>query len=398
MNILDTLKEESQKAEQLATNRQLRAAVITAETALNLWTEKPTFWERFLGKILISNVVEKLEQQLGEWRKQITEADKLLARAKLILSNDIGDPLVTQPISDAIALYQLYCRIIQDEQVLQIIQQWQKELQQRQQFQSLVTEGNLQVENRYFTKAIAIYQEAEKLYHTDLIKQAISDTMIFVPQEESYHSALQAAQQAESQGKLRGAITILDAALTNFPRTDGLHLLQKLKDTVRGRELFRQGLAAEKMGDFPTAKSFYENAQSCLPDFLDCQIRLGLVAIKIQDWSTALSYLQGLSGQQAAYLRGFVLAKQGNLQSAYREWQEVSAVSITQQREILKRLSQYQRLLALHHIQEFVKNDNLEQAKTASLEFIQKFGANTLVETNLKEYIQPSLAAAVWHD
>ncbi|MEA5550760.1 peptidase M, neutral zinc metallopeptidase site [Anabaena cylindrica UHCC 0172] len=398
MSIFDTVKEASQKAEKLALNKQLREAVTTAETALNMWAEEPNFWEVLVGKILIGNLVERLQKQLVEWQNQVTEADKLAARANLILMNDIGDPFVTQGISDAIALYRLHSIILEDEQVLYSIQQCQQELQRRKQFQDLVKQAQSQAENYFFKNAIAIYQEAEKLYTTELVKQAFTDALTQVPLEESYKSIFRKAKQAESKGELQEAIVLLDSALTNFPRTDGLDLRQKLKSTVKGRELFRQGLTAEKAGDFPAAKSLYKNAQSLLPNPQESQIRLGIVAIKMQDWATALSYLQGLSGQQAAYLRGFALAQQANLQLAYWEWQNVSAVSINEQKTIIQDVFQYQYSLSLHNIEELVRSKQLEKAKTASREFIQKFGANALVETNLKEHIQPSLEAAVWQD
>ncbi|MGM3309138.1 peptidase M, neutral zinc metallopeptidase site [Anabaena sp. WFMT] len=398
MSIFDSVKEASQKAEKFALNKQLREAVTTAETALNMWAEEPSFWEMLVGKILIGNLVERLQKQLVEWRNQVAEADKLAARANLILRNDIGDPFVTQGISDAIALYRLYSIILEDEQVLYSIQQCQQELQKRKQFQELVKQAESQAENRFFKNAIAIYQEAEKLYTTESVKQAFTDALTQVPHEESYNSALRKAKEAESEGNLQAAIILLDSALTNFPRADGLDILQKLKATVKGRELFCQGLAAEKAGDFPAAKSLYENAYTLLPNLQESQIRLGIVAIKMQDWATALSYLQGLSGQQAAYLRGFALAQQANLQLAYWEWQNVSATSINEQRKIIQDVFQYQYSLSLHNIEELVRSKQWEKAKTASREFIQKFGANALVETNLKEHIQPSLEAAVWKD
>ncbi|AFZ59527.1 peptidase M, neutral zinc metallopeptidase site [Anabaena cylindrica FACHB-243] len=398
MSIFDTIKEASQQAEQFALKKQLREAVTTAETALNMWAEAPSFWEVLLGKILIGNLVDRLQKQLVEWRNQVTEADKLAARANLILRNDTGDPFVTKGISDAIALYRLYSIIIEDEQILYSIQQCQQELQKRKQFQELVKQAQSQAENYFFKNAIAIYQEAEKLYITESIKQAFADALSQVSQEESYKSIFRKAKRAESKGKLQEAIVLLDSALTNFPRADGIALLQKLKSIVKGRELFRQGLAAEKAGFFPAAKSLYENAQSLLPNPQDSQIRLGIVAIKMQDWATALSYLQGLSGQQAAYLRGFALAQQANLQLAYWEWQNVSAVSINEQKTIIQDVFQYQFSLSLHNIEELVKSKQWEKAKTASREFIQKFGANALVENNLKEHIQPSLEAAVWQD
>jgi hypothetical protein len=55
-------------------------------------------------------------------------------------------------------------------------------------------------------------------------------------------------------------------------------------------------------------------------------------------------------------------------------------------------------LLFLHEIEALVKSENLEKAKTVSTQFLQKIGTNSLVEANLKEYIQRSLEAAVWKD
>ncbi|MBD2293502.1 peptidase M, neutral zinc metallopeptidase site [Anabaena sphaerica FACHB-251] len=398
MSILDSLKEASQKAAQQAQKKQLREAVTTAETALNLWAKKTSLWERLLGKLLIGNLVDTLEQQLVEWRKKVAQADKLAAQAQVILKDDPGDPLETRFLTSAIALYRLHTQIISDESISQVIEECKQVLKQRQQFQLLLTQAKSQAENLFFKNAIAIYKYAETLYPTGTIKQAISDAQTQVFQEEIYNSALQKAQQAESKGKLRVAIALLDSALSNFPRTDGFDLLQKLKSKVKAQELFFQGLAAEKAGDFPVAQSLYESAKSLLQNPTDCQIRLGLVAIKMQDWANALSHLQNLSGEQAAYLRGFALAQQGNLQSAYREWQVVSALAITEQREILKRISQHQRLLSLQNIEQLVNAKNLEQAQTASRKFIQKFGANALVEGNLTEYIEPSIEAAVWEN
>ncbi|MFM2061263.1 MAG: hypothetical protein RLZZ507_933 [Cyanobacteriota bacterium] len=396
LDSIDSIKEASQKSEQLAQKKQLLEAITTAETALHLWAEKPSIWERLLGKLFIGNLLERLEQQLLEWRKQVTEADKIAAQAQIILKNDAGDPLETQALTNAIALYRLYTRIICNQSISQEIEKCEQLLQERKQFQLLVAQAKLQAENRFFKNAIALYKKAEKLYPTEVIKQAISDVQALLPQEESYHTALQKAQQFESEGRLRGAIAILDSAVSNFPRSDGFDLLQKLQSKVQGRELFLQGLAAEKAGDLPAAKYCYENAKLFLPTATDCQIRLSLVAIKMQDWENALSYLQDLSGEQAAYLRGFVLAQQGNLQSAYREWQEIDALVVIEQKEIIKSIAQHQRLLYLQKIENLVKAQNLPAAKMASKVFMQKFGADALVEANLQEYIEPSLEAEIW--
>ncbi|MBR8833941.1 MAG: peptidase M, neutral zinc metallopeptidase site [Stigonema ocellatum SAG 48.90 = DSM 106950] len=389
-------KEASQKAEQLAQRKHLREAVTVTEKALAFWSRKPGFWERWICQLLLGNLVNKLTQQLQEWRKQVATVDKLAANAKNLLKQDTGDPWETQALSNAITVYQRCSKIIHDARVLQAINQCQQELQKRQQFQGLAKQAQSQAENRFFKNAISTYSQAEQLYSTEAVTQAITAATAQVQQEEVYYFTLQRAQQAESEGRLRGAIGLLEAALTEFTRSDGLDLLHKLQSIVKGRELFRQGLAAEKAGDLKAAVSLYENAKSLLPEITNCCIRLGLVTIKTQDWVTALSYLEDIPGEQAAYLRGFAYAQQENLQLAYREWQGVSSARIAEQREILKSLSQRQRLLSLQHIEQLVKAEKLEQAKAASTEFLQKFGSDPLVEQNLTQHIQPRLEAAVW--
>jgi hypothetical protein len=389
-------KQAQQQAETLAQNKQLLEAVRIVETALAVWAKKPSLGERLLCKLLLGNLLDKLTQQLQQWRSQIIEAEKLAVKAKNLLKQDYGNPLETQIIANAIALYQSCLKIIHDERILQAINQCQQEIKRRQHFQTLVKKAQSHAENRYFQNAIALYQEAEQLYSTEALQQAKKAAKSQVAAEKIYVSTLQRTQQAQNQGKLRGAIALLETALTNFPRSDGLELLQELQQTIKGREQFRQGLAAEKINDLKAATSLYETAKSLLPNPTDCQIRLGIVAIKTENWAIALSHLINLPGEQAAYLRGFVYAQQENLQQAYREWQGLSTHAITQQREILNSLAQRKRLLSLQNIERFVNAENLAHAKIASEEFSQKFGVDPLVETNLQEHIQPRIDVELW--
>lgn len=391
-------KEASQKAARLAESKHLREAVMIAEKALATWSRKPGFWERWICQLLLGKLLENFTQQLKQWRSQVAEADKLAANAKTFLKQDTGDPLETQPLLNAIAFYQRCTKILHDDRILRSINQCQQELQQRQQFLALVTEAQSQAENRFYKNAIAVYREAQKLYSTEPLQQAIAVSAAQVQQEEIYDAALQKAQQAQSEGRLQGAIALLKNALTNFSRSDGLDLLQKLQQTLKGKEQFRQGLAAEKAGDFKAAASLYKNAKLLLPNSTYCQIRLALMAIKTQEWATALTHLEAIPGEQAAYLRGFAYAQQEDLQLAYKEWQGLTTANIAKQLEIIKKLSQRQRLLILQNIEQLVKAENWENAKTESTEFIQKFGYDPLVEKNLNEHIQPRLEAEVWQE
>ncbi|TAE58080.1 MAG: peptidase M, neutral zinc metallopeptidase site [Nostocales cyanobacterium] len=395
MNI-DSLKTASHKSQQLAQQRKFREAVKIAETALNQWQEKSNLWQKLVGKFLIANLLESLQKQLGEWRSQVTQADKLINQAESILKNDTGDPLNITSLTSAIAIYHLASQVIFEPQISELIHKYQQEVSKRQKFQLLVRQAKTQADNRFFKSAISLYKEAGYIYNNEFIKQAISDIQGQVYQEENYHSALEKASHAESEGKLKVALSILEEALISFPRSDGFDLQRKLKLRIQGREIFAHGLVAEKKGDFLTAKSHYEQAKSLISNSTDCQLRLGILAIKTQDWDNAIFYLQNLPGQQAGYLRGFVFAHQGNLQAAYQEWEKISHPLVVEQTQILNRISQQQHIVYLQQIEDLVAAADLPTAKNVSQEFLKKFAPHPLVETNLKKYIQPSLEKLIW--
>ena len=402
-------KAAAQKAEQLTRDRHLREAAQIVEKTLRAWSSYPNFWERLLRFLFLHNLLNQLNQHLQQLYQEITDAEKLTERAREWLKQDTGSPLETEALSEAIALYQHSLQIVCDRQISQIIPQYQKELGRRQQFQLLAKDAQAQEQQHFFKNALTIYRDAEILYATDEVKQAIARCSSQIHREEAYETQLQQAQQASQEGKLRGAIALLESVLTNFPRQDGIKLLKQLKNIVKGREKFRQGLSAEKLGTFKEAALMYAEAKNLLSEPtecqirlgitpIECQIRLGIVAIKTEDWKTAISYLNGLPGEQAAYLRGFAQAKQEDLQSAQREWQSSTHNAIESQKEILKSLAQRQRLLAIQNIEQLVKAENLDKARAASTAFVQKFGANSLVQENLDNHIQPRIETAIWQN
>jgi hypothetical protein len=404
MNFLDGLNKREQtiaaskQAQQLAQKKQLREAIILAQNTINNWSAKSGFWQELSQKLLLGNVLEQLKEQLKQWRKKVAQADKFITQAKALLRQDTGDPLVTQTITNAILFYQRCTKILQDDKVSHAIKQCQQELQKRHSFQKLVQDAEYKAENRFYQQAIAIYHQAGKLYLTEALEAAIKTCKTYVEQEKSYSEALQKAEQAADLGKLQAAIALLSSALSKFNRADGIELIEKLQQIVKGREKYRAGLQAEKAGNLVEATSFYESAKVLLPEPTECQLRLAVVATKTKEWVNVLSYLEGLEVQPAFYLRGFALAQQGYLEAAYKEWQGLSSNEIAAQKEMLKSLSQRQRLLAIQNIEQLVKDENLEQAKTASTEFTQKFGSDSLVEANLNNHIQLRLEAAIWQD
>lgn len=76
-------------------------------------------------------LVVPFKLQLGQWHSQISEADKLAAKAKALLKKDTGNPLEGQSLSQAIALYQRCTEIVHNEAMLGEINHCQQEFKQR---------------------------------------------------------------------------------------------------------------------------------------------------------------------------------------------------------------------------------------------------------------------------
>lgn len=218
-----------------------------------------------------------------------------------------------------------------------------------------------------------------------------------------YNAALRQAHQIAVQGRFQDAIAQFEPVHHQFPQAGGVYLLRELRRIVDGKRHFHQGLLAEKAGDFQVAAEHYQNAIMYVPQLrTQSCIRLAILAVKTKNWTQALSHLEGISGEQAAYIRGFAYIKQENWQQAQQEWQSLSHPGIQQQCEVLNTLVQIQekrdRLLAMREIEQYIDIGNLEAAESASKSFIQKFGFDLLVQANLDEHIAPRLETVAWEE
>ena len=386
------VKHEFHKATQQAQMKRFREAVKIAEDIL------APCRQQWVKQVLLGDFLEQVKVKLCEWHQVINEADSLVHRADSLLETDAANPLETQVLIEALALFKKGDSLMYDRYFIQSLSKCELEIRKRQKFQALVGIAEEYALKLLFQAAVNKYLEAQELYQTMAVQKALSFLASQVKQEQAYEAVLKQVTLASAQGRLGSAITLLKSTVTDFPRADGLELLKKLQSTVKGKEQFLLGLTAEKAGNLQKAASLYKDAQASLPDPTECKIRLGLVALKSQDWATALSHLEGICGEQAAYLRGFTYAQQDNLQQAYLEWQSLSHPDIELNRHILKTMSQQQRLRLLQNIEQCVQSGNLPAAQTASLQFRQKFGSDKLVEDNLKEHIHPRLEAAVWQN
>lgn len=218
-----------------------------------------------------------------------------------------------------------------------------------------------------------------------------------------YNAALRQAHQIAVQGRFQDALAQFEPVHHQFPQAGGVYLLRELRRIVDGKRHFHQGLLAEKAGDFQVAVEHYQNAIMYVPQLkTQSCIRLAILAVKTNNWTQALSHLEGISGEQADYIRGFAYVKQENWQQAQQEWQSLPHPRIQQQCEVLNTLVQMQekrdRLLGMQQIEQYIDTENLEAAESASKNFIQKFGFDSRVQVNLDEYIRPRLEMVAWEE
>ena len=326
------------------------------------------------------------------------QANKLYNQAKELEKKDTKSPYDITKLSQAIKLYKQCRQLVNKPEFVKAANQCQKKIGDRLRFKNLVSEGIKKAKSNYFREALHNFTQAKKLFITKELEDEISKCQQSIEQQENYEKILEQSAQIAIKGQFQEAIDLLKPALDEFSREDGQQLLTKLERVIQAKELFSSGLIVEKAGDLNQAQAQYEQALNLLPEFDECRIRLGILAVRHKP-KQAIFCLESIEAEQAAYIRGFAYAQLRNWQQANKEWRSISKVSIEIiQRPILKRLAERDRLLTLREIEKYIDKGLPLLAQSASLKFIEKFGSDPTIQTNLEEHIQPSLDRKMWND
>lgn len=323
------------------------------------------------------------------------KANKLYNQAKELEKKDTQNPYDLKKLQEALAVYQQCSKLVNHPEFIKAANQCQKKIDDRHRFQNLVSEGRKKAKSNCCREALHNFTQAKKLFVTKELEDEISKCQQSIEQQENYEQILEKSAQVARQGQFEAAINLLESALDEFSREDGQQLLTKLQRVIRAKDLYKLGLITEKKGEVRDATTNYKQALDLLPEFTECRIRLGLINIQHSPQQT-ITYLEEIEGEQAAYLRGFAYTQLGNWQQANREWRSISKASVEVQCHALKNLAERDRLLKIKEIELAVDGNNIEIAKTLSLEFINKFGSEPTIEKNLENYIQPLLERQIW--
>ena len=280
----------------------------------------------------------------------------------------------------------------------QAVDRCQRKIDNYRKFHDFVDLAREQVKEKHFKQALANFLKADAICFVDRLEAEIIECKDNIKHQENYEKDLKQSARIASQGRFQEALDILKPIVNKFPRQDGQQLLAKLERVKQAKGLYNLGLFAEEKSNLEEARTKYEKALDLLPEFTECKIRLSILAIK-QKPQQAIYYLQALEGEQASYIRGFAYAQLGNWQQADREWRSISQVSVEViQRPMLKRLAERDRLNSIREIEKLLDRGQIETAKSVSIEFIKKFGSDTVVKFNLENHIQPILEKSNWNN
>lgn len=325
------------------------------------------------------------------------KANKLYSQAKILEQKDTNDPNNSDKLKEALAVYKQCERLVKNSTYTKAISRCQKKIDDRLRFQSLVNIGKNRARENYFREALHNLNKAEHLFSTREIKEEINKCYQGIERENKYEQVLEKSNQIAREGGFKAAIDLLIPAVDNFPRQDGEKLLDKLKLAIKTKKLYQLGLIAEHNGQIKDAIANYQQVLELVPEYIDCKLRLAIIAIK-DNPQQAIDYVKKIDSKQAAYIRGFAYTQLENWQQADREWGFISCPSTEIQRKNLKHIIECDRLKVIHEIEQLVDKKQIEIAKSVSINFINKHDDNLIVKNNLDNYINPVLEYRIWQN
>lgn len=380
----------------LKNNKKLRELVIIVEAIERIWKESQYNNKYILFHYFVNKFLTKINIEKQQWIDTIKTAEYWVEKGNKIFESFKDNPFEITPISEAINLYKKSNQILYDESYMITEKLLIEIFKNRQKFRYLCQQGKEKGKQGFYQEGLNYLYEALKIFKPNKLELQIIKFKQKVNLEREYNRNLKEIKHIAQQGNFVLAQTQLKLTLKKFSRQDGEELSAKLKRVIDAKTEYRQGLIAEKIDNFNLAKKQYLLALSYLPNLEEASYRLALIDIKQNNYSSALSYLEKLTGEKVNYLRGFCYLQKNDLQNVVKEWKIISHPLVDKNKESLKILIQRNRLQIIQHIENSVSKEKYQEAKNYCENFTEKYGYDTNVDHNLTKHIQPVLEHQLW--
>ncbi len=385
------------KAEERAKARRLREAIQFAKSGTRLWSQDPNFWENLFRKWFLSDYLIRLEESAKKWSGQMQNAQRLIQEGNNLLALVSVDPKELENLEKALNCLQRAKNLLFDLKVNEQIKSCSDELQQRKHWLDLFKDAQAHDSAKYFLRALPIYEEAQKFYDTDELNALIAVCKSGVIAEKQYCQELKNAKSYCQQADFLLAFQSARIAVASLPREDGQKFLRSLTNILEAKSNFKKGLQYEQSGQLDLALDCYTKAYRRMPDLSECRFRQVIVACKQENWEQALAFLEGLNGDRASYLRGFIFAKQQNYYGNLGEWQGLRrSPELDIQRSNVKIIKQKAYLLDLQAIEKLVDQGDLDKAANVSHKALERHPQAEVIRKNLDTHILPRLDSEAW--
>jgi hypothetical protein len=329
-------------------------------------------------------------------KNNLKQAVNLIEKAKLVIDQDTYNPFDTNLLSTAIDYYQKSYSIVKKDSCIQAIDNIQMEIDRRYQFQALFRTATENFHHRKFKEALDNLVAAKEIYAPEKLLKTINEFQERAREEDTYLQSLVEAKTLSYSGRFYDALMIVNQALVKFPCEDGESLKLRLSRVVTAKEQLNLGKKEQQAGSINEAKSHYIAALTLMPDWSEAKLRLAIINITTGESTEEIEQLANIDIPKVQYLKGLLYARQKKYKEAKKIWSTLDQDLVHEYWQIVADISLTQRQLIQPQIKQLIEQNNLEQAKITSLEFLEKFGSDLLIETNLKDCILPAIEKEIW--
>jgi hypothetical protein len=359
---------------------------------IEAWKIRQEQNRRQAGDIKSTDRIKEEEKQ-----RQIAEATLLIQEAKSAIHRDTYNPFNTDLLLTAIEYYRRSQALIGNNICLQQIEDIQREIDRRLQFQALFETATGYFHLQKYRQALSTLFTAQELYSPRRLLQTIVEYQEYTKAEDIYFQSLTEAKTLSYAGKFREALNVVNDATAKFPHPDGENLQFKLSRVIAAKEQLNLGNIERKIGDTTAAKSHYSAALTLMPEWSDPKSKLAIIETKAGQIDAGIERLSTIDRPEVKYLEGLLYIQRQEYHKAQLAWSKLDLNVVQAHSQILADIAQEESNLARLKIKQLVDGGNLEGARTISLDFIDQFGSNQLIENNLNNCIIPGIEAKIWN-